>query len=44
MVVRHKQEVGNREFPGGTVDKNLPANVKGHGFDPWSGKIPHVTE
>ena len=30
---------------GGTVDKNLPANTdRGHGFDPWSGKIPRVSE
>ena len=31
-------------FPGGTVVENLPANVGGHGFGPWSGKIPHATE
>ena len=28
-------------FPGGPVVKNLPANAGGHGFDPWSRKIPH---
>ena len=26
------------------MDKNLPANAGGHGFDPCSGKIPHVAE
>ena len=31
------------DFPGGTVVKNLPANG-GHGFNPWSGKIPHDAE
>ena len=31
-------------FPGGAVVKNLPANAGGHGFDPWSGKIPHAAE
>ena len=29
------------DFPGGTVLKNPPANAGGHGFEPWSGKIPH---
>ena len=28
------------DFPGGSVVKNLPAT--GHGFDPWSGNIPHA--
>ena len=31
-------------FPGGAVVKNLPANAGGHGFEPWSGKIPHAAE
>ena len=30
-------------FPGGPVVKNLSANADGHGFNPWSGKIPHAT-
>ena len=38
-----KQEVRWRDFPGGTVDKNLPANAGGYGFDPWSRKIPHAS-
>ena len=33
-----------RDFPGGSVVKNLPARLgdagKRHGFDPWVGKIP----
>ena len=24
--------------------KNLPANARGCGFDPWSRKIPHAME
>ena len=24
--------------------KNPPANAGGHGFDPWSGKVPHAVE
>ena len=24
--------------------ENPPANAGGHGFDPWSGKIPHAAE
>ena len=31
------------DFPGDPVLRNLPANAR-HGFDPWSGKIPHATE
>ena len=31
-------------FPGGAVVENLPANAGGHGFKPWSGKIPHAAE
>ena len=31
-----------KDFPGGTVDRNLPANAGGHRFDPWSGKFPHA--
>ena len=26
------------------MDKVPPANAGNHGFDPWSGKIPHATE
>ena len=32
------------DFPGGAVVKNPPANAGGHRFEPWSGKIPRVTE
>ena len=35
-------------FPGGAVAKNPPANAGdmggGHGFEPWSGKIPRAVE
>ena len=31
------------DFPGDPVVKNLPSQCKIHGFDPWSGKIPHAT-
>ena len=31
-------------FPGGTLVENLPAQCRGHGFEPWSGKIPHAAE
>ena len=33
-----------RDFPGGAVVKNLPANAGGHGFNSWSGKILHAAE
>ena len=32
------------DFPGGAVVKNPPAHAGGHGFEPWSGKIPHDAE
>ena len=31
-----------QDFPVGPVVKNLPAKCRGHGFDPWSRKIPHA--
>ena len=31
-------------FPGGAVVENLPATAGGHGFEPWSGKIPRAAE
>ena len=31
-----------QHFPGGTLDENPLANPRGHGFDSWSGKIPHA--
>ena len=34
----------NRDVPSGPVVKNLPANARAGGFDPWSGKIPHASE
>ena len=34
----------NGGFPGGTVVRSLPANARGHGFEPWSGKILHAME
>ena len=34
----------SRDFPGGPVVKNLPAQEEGHRFDPWSGKSPHAME
>ena len=32
------------DFPGGAMDKNLPANAGDCGFNPWSGKILHAAE
>ena len=45
LYVKHIQLKNVGDFPGGTVVKNPPANqCRGHGFEPWSGKIPHATE
>ena len=33
------------DLPGGPVVRNPPADrCRGHGLDPWSGKIPYDTE
>ena len=32
------------DFPGGTVDKNPPANAEDMDSDPWSRKSPHAME
>ena len=31
-------------FPGGSVIKKSACQCRRHGFDPWSGKIPHALE
>ena len=33
-----------KDFLGVTVDKNLPASCRRHGFNPRTGKIPHATK
>ena len=33
-----------RGFPGGAVVKTPPAQCRGHGFEPWSRKIPHSSQ
>ena len=33
-----------QDFPGGAVVKESACQYRGHGFDPWSGKIPHAVE
>ena len=33
-----------RDFLGGTVGRNHPANAENICYDPLSGKIPHATE
>ena len=44
-LVRNKNlKILYRDFPGGTVVKNPPANTGDIGFEPWSGKIPHSAE
>ena len=32
------------DFPGGSVVKNPACQCRGHGFDHWSGQIPHTEE
>ena len=36
-----KNNVG---FPGGAVVEKSACQCRGHGFEPWSGKIPHAAE
>ena len=33
-----------KDFPSGSVVKNLPANAGGTGSDPWPMKIPRAVE
>ena len=33
-----------QDFPGGAVDKESACQCRGHGFEPWSRKIPHAAE
>ena len=32
------------DFPGGAAVKESAYQCRGHGFNPWSWKIPHVAE
>ena len=34
-----RAKAGGQNFPGGAA-----CQCRGHGFDPWSGKIPHAAE
>ena len=38
LANRIQQYIKIPDFPGGTVVKNPPAQCRGHGFNPWSGK------
>ena len=44
MIKKIIKKEKKRGFLGGAVVKNPPANAAGHGFDPWSRKIPHAAE
>ncbi|KAJ8780365.1 hypothetical protein J1605_011629 [Eschrichtius robustus] len=37
------EETAGRDFPGGSGWESA-CQCRGHGFEPWSGKIPHATE
>ena len=43
-ITQQLLRIPRQGFPGGAVVENLPANAGGHGFEPWSGKIPHAAE
>ena len=36
--------MGRGDFPRGPVVETLHFHCMGHGFEPWSGKIPHAAE
>ena len=38
------ESVKVQDFPGTPVVKTPSFHCRGHGFDPWSGKIPHAVE
>ena len=38
-------KINPEDFPGGAVVESPSAcQCRGHGFEPWSGKIPHAAE
>ena len=39
MHTKHLQKSGKGDFPGGTMDKNLPANAGDKGLIPGSGRF-----
>ena len=40
----HVKNIYSRNFPGGGVAKNPPANAADTGLIPWPGKIPRAAE
>ena len=38
-----ESKIAIQGFPGGAVVENA-CQCRGHGFEPWSGKIPHAVE
>ena len=44
LVVKENAKIATLDFSGGRVDKNPPANVRAHEFDPLSGKTPRAAE
>ena len=45
-IIKYKEFLKRekQDSSGGPVIKNPPANVREHGFNPWSRKIPHAEE
>ena len=41
-MLHYKVHIQLLDFPGGPVDKNLPADA-GDRFDPWAEMIPHAS-
>ena len=44
LLIGMMGEVKDMDFPGGSVVKNPACQCRGHGFDHWSGQIPHTEE
>ena len=49
IIVYAKGKINDQEyvfwgFPVGAVVEKSACQCRGHGFEPWSGKIPHAAE
>ena len=42
LVFFLKKKKEKEDFPGGPVVKTPRSQCRGHGFNPWWGKIPHA--
>ena len=44
LLIGMMGKLKDMDFPGGSVVKKPACQCRGHGFDHWSGQIPHTEE